>query len=53
MRILPNADFYGMITHIDDRMADLMQMLEDEGLEDNTILVFMTDNGTWGGLTKV
>jgi len=44
------AEFYGMITNIDDNMAKLMKMLDDEGLADNTILVFMTDNGTAGGL---
>ena len=43
-------EFYGMITNIDDNMAKLMKMLDDEGLADNTILVFMTDNGTAGGL---
>ncbi|TWT52357.1 arylsulfatase [Allorhodopirellula solitaria] len=43
-------EFYGMITNIDDNMAKLMKMLDDQGLADNTILVFMTDNGTAGGL---
>jgi arylsulfatase A-like enzyme len=44
------TEFYGMITNIDDNMAKLMDLLETEGLADNTILVFMTDNGTAGGL---
>ena len=44
------TEFYGMITNIDDNMAKLMAMLDTEGLADNTILVFMTDNGTAGGL---
>ena len=44
------AEFYGMITNIDDNMAKLMKLLDDEALADNTILVFMTDNGTAGGL---
>ena len=44
------AEMYGMVTNIDDNMAKLMKMLDDEGLADNTILVFMTDNGTAGGL---
>ena len=43
-------EFYGMITNIDDRMADLMAMLEAEGIAENTILIFMTDNGTAGGI---
>ena len=44
------TEFYGMITNIDDNMAKLMDLLEKEGIADNTILVFMTDNGTAGGL---
>ena len=44
------TEFYGMITNIDDNMARLMNMLDDEGLAGNTILIFMTDNGTAGGL---
>lgn len=44
------TEFYGMITNIDDNMARLMKQLEEEGIADNTILIFMTDNGTAGGL---
>ncbi len=43
------ARFYGMITNIDDNMARLMRRLRQLGLEENTILIFMTDNGTSGG----
>ena len=43
-------EFYGMITNVDDNMAKLMKLLDDKGMADNTILVFMTDNGTAGGL---
>lgn len=43
----PHLDlFYGMITSIDDNMGRLVKKLEDWGLEENTILIFMTDNGT-------
>lgn len=41
--------FYGMITNIDDNFDDLEDKLEDLGIEDNTILIFMTDNGTAAG----
>ena len=44
-----NADFFGMITNIDDNFAALQKMLKDEGLEENTILIFTTDNGSAGG----
>ena len=45
----PNAAFYGMITNIDENMGRLMQRLEANSLADNTILIFMTDNGTSAG----
>jgi len=48
--LVSTPEFYGMVTNIDDNMAKLMKVLEDEGVADNTILVFMTDNGTSGGL---
>lgn len=41
--------FYGMITNIDDNMLLLEEKLEECGIADNTILIFMTDNGTAGG----
>ncbi|TWU44236.1 Arylsulfatase precursor [Novipirellula aureliae] len=44
------TEFYGMITNIDDNLAKLMKLLDDQGIADNTILVFMTDNGSAGGL---
>ena len=44
-----NVDFFGMITNIDDNFAALQEMLKDEGLEENTILIFTTDNGSAGG----
>jgi len=38
--------FYGMITNIDDNVGRLRLELERLDLEDNTILIFTTDNGT-------
>ncbi|MCZ6795571.1 MAG: arylsulfatase [Planctomycetota bacterium] len=43
------AKFYGMIENIDDNMGVLMAKLKLWGLEENTILIFMTDNGTAAG----
>jgi len=43
------ARFYGMITNIDESMGRLTQHLKQLGLEENTILVFMTDNGSSRG----
>jgi hypothetical protein len=38
-----------MIANIDENMGRLMNKLKRLGIEDNTILIFMTDNGTSGG----
>lgn len=43
------AAFLGMITNIDENIGMLMEKLEEWGLADNTLLVFMTDNGTAKG----
>ncbi len=45
------ANFYGMIANIDHNMGLLRKRLSELGLSDNTILVFMTDNGTAAGAT--
>lgn len=46
---LPSVDvirrLYGMITNIDDNVGRLVDHVEASGLADNTILVFLTDNG--------
>jgi arylsulfatase A-like enzyme len=44
------AGFFGMIAHVDRRFGDLMKFLADEKLEDDTIVVFMTDNGGTAGV---
>ena len=45
------ANFYGMIANIDHNLGILRKRLEDLGLTENTILIFMTDNGTAIGAT--
>ncbi|MGR3811845.1 arylsulfatase [Jiulongibacter sp. NS-SX5] len=42
------ATVYGMVENIDDNIARLLQKLDDTGLSDNTIVIFMTDNGPNG-----
>lgn len=44
-----NPNFYGMIANIDHNVGILRKALEDLELAENTILIFMTDNGTAGG----
>ncbi len=43
------ANFLGMIANIDHNVGRLRQFLIDEGLSDNTIFIFTTDNGTSSG----
>ena len=43
------ASFFGMIANIDENMARLESFLQETGLCDSTILIFMTDNGTATG----
>ncbi|MDZ8119067.1 arylsulfatase [Pontiella agarivorans] len=43
------ARFYGMIANIDENVGRLLSFLEEEGLAENTIILFMGDNGTSGG----
>ena len=48
---IPEPEFYGMITNIDENFGKLRDFLNQIGIEENTILIFMTDNGTSGGCT--
>ncbi len=46
----PAARFFGMITQIDENIGKLDEFLKSSGLRDNTIVVFMTDNGGTAGV---
>ncbi|MGJ8643530.1 MAG: arylsulfatase [Luteolibacter sp.] len=46
---IPNPNFYGMIANIDYNMGLLRKKLDELELAENTILIFMTDNGTSAG----
>lgn len=46
---IPEPEFYGMITNIDANFGRLRRHLQNLRIEDDTILIFMTDNGTSGG----
>lgn len=43
------ARFYGTVTNVDENVGALRAKLEELGLADNTIVIFMTDNGSGGG----
>ncbi|GIZ09634.1 N-acetylgalactosamine-6-sulfatase [Flavobacterium sp. UMI-01] len=47
-----NADFYGMIANLDENFGRLNQFLIDKNLLENTIVIYMTDNGTSGGYSR-
>lgn len=46
----PMANFYGMIANIDENIGKLLGKLDEWKLAENTIVVFMTDNGTAAGV---
>jgi len=43
------AHFFGMIANIDENVGRLRAFLDEQGLTENTIFIFTTDNGTAGG----
>ncbi len=43
------AIFFGMIANIDENVGKMRTWLEEQGLAEDTIFIFMTDNGTASG----
>ena len=39
------AYYYAIISHVDDQIGRIMKTLEDEGLRDNTLIIFTADHG--------
>jgi len=39
------AEYYGMISHLDNELGKVLGALKDKGLEEDTIVVFAGDNG--------
>jgi arylsulfatase A-like enzyme len=39
------ADYYSLITHLDDQVGELIATLKSNGLYENTIIVYAADNG--------
>lgn len=46
----PAARFFGMITNIDDNVGRLLAKLKEWGLDKDTLVVFINDNGGTGGV---
>ncbi|MEP4079679.1 arylsulfatase [Haloferula sp.] len=42
----PLASFYAMIENIDENLEELLKKLKALGIEEETIVIFMTDNGS-------
>jgi arylsulfatase A-like enzyme len=45
------ANFFGMIANIDENIARLDAFMQESGLAENTIVIFMTDNGGTAGVS--
>ena len=43
------AAFFGMITNIDENVGKTRKLIKELGIEENTIFIFTTDNGTATG----
>jgi arylsulfatase A-like enzyme len=39
------ADYYALITHLDDAIGNILAKLKEKGLDKNTIIIFAADNG--------
>jgi arylsulfatase A-like enzyme len=44
------AKYFGMVANIDDNVGKLLDRLRALGLEQNTLVIFMNDNGGTGGV---
>lgn len=41
--------YYAMVQHTDDQIGRMLTFLAEQGLEDNTVIVFSSDHGEMGG----
>jgi arylsulfatase A-like enzyme len=48
----PMAAFYGMLENFDENVGRLLASLKETGQDQNTIVMFMTDNGTAAGMVR-
>ncbi|MEM9280230.1 MAG: arylsulfatase [Verrucomicrobiota bacterium] len=46
------AKFYGMIENFDENLGRLLATLQETGIDENTLIIFMGDNGTAGGVSS-
>jgi arylsulfatase A-like enzyme len=43
------SDYYSLITHLDDQVGNIIDVLKKNGLYENTIIVYAADNGLAAG----
>jgi arylsulfatase A-like enzyme len=43
------ADYYGLVTHLDENVGKIIATLKENGLYENTIIVYTADNGLAAG----
>ena len=46
------ADLYGMVVNLDQNFGRILNRLRELDLEQNTIVIFMSDNGAWSGARR-
>ncbi|MFI3288269.1 MAG: arylsulfatase [Rikenellaceae bacterium] len=42
----PRATFAGMVSRLDNGVSQIVELLKEKGIYDNTIIIFSSDNGT-------
>jgi arylsulfatase len=47
------AKFFGMITNIDDNVGKLMAKLKEWNIDQQTLVIYMNDNGGFGPATRI
>jgi arylsulfatase A-like enzyme len=48
-----NDPVYGaMVDHVDQGVGRILKLLEDKGIDDNTLIIFTSDNGGYGPATQ-
>jgi len=47
-----NPEYGAMLDHVDQSVGRVMNLLEEKGIDDNTLIVFTSDNGGYGPATQ-
>lgn len=44
---MPKATYAAMVSYLDDRVGEVLDKLEELGIEENTLVIFSSDNGSY------